>query len=205
MTSQHGDSGAIPRVTPNILDWLDVNWPLVGAVVAVFLACLLPLVAVAWPRPLTLTYMLLLIYLLHQLEEHLGDRFRRFVNMYVAGGIEALTARATMWINVGAVWVLSLLVLLLQGFTEVGLGLIVVYTTLLNGLVHIVVALVMRRYNPGLVTALVLFLPFGVWALVAVARSSGLGVSGHVIGIVVAVLVHAAIIVSVRRRSRAAS
>lgn len=205
MTSPQIDSGAIPTVTPNMVKWLDSNWPLVGAVVAVFLACLLPLIITAWPLPLTLTYLLLLVYLLHQLEEHLGDRFRRFVNTHVAGGVEALTPRATMWINVGAVWALYVLILLLQGFVDVGFGLIVVYTTLLDGLVHVVVAVAMRRYNPGLVTALCLFLPFGAWTFVAVTKSSGLGVGGHVIGIVVAVLVHAVIVVTVRLRTRDAS
>lgn len=194
------DEHAIPTVTPDALTWLDSNWPFAGTIAAAFLACLLPLVVSAWPAGLTLTYLLLLVYLVHQVEEHLRDRFRRFINERVAGGADALTPRATMWINVGAVWLLSAAVLLLAGLVDVGFGLILIYTTLLNAVLHIVMAGVLRGYNPGLWTAAALFVPFGTWALVVVARANGLGLAGHLVGLAVAVLVHAAIVVLVRRR-----
>lgn len=197
------DAGAIPRVSPNVLEWLDCNWPFAGAVVAVVLGCLLPLLVGVWPTGLVLTYLLLLAYLIHQLEEHLGDRFRRFLNTYLGGGAEVLTPRATMLINVGEVWVLSLAVILLAGLVDVGFGLIVAYTTLLNALTHVVVAVVQRRYNPGLWTALVCFIPLGVWALLAIGHASGLGWAGHAIGVAVAVLGHAVILMVVLRRLRA--
>ncbi|MBW7917195.1 MAG: HXXEE domain-containing protein [Trueperaceae bacterium] len=194
------DEHAIPTVTPNALAWLDSNWPFAGTVAAAFLACLLPLAVGAWPSGLTLTYLLLLLYLVHQVEEHYRDRFRRFINLRVAGGADALTPRATMWINVGAVWLLGAVVLLLTGLVDVGFGLILIYTTLLNAVLHIVMAAVLRSYNPGLLTAAALFVPFGTWALVVVARANGLGLAGHLVGLAVAVLAHAAIVVLVRRR-----
>lgn len=194
------DPQGIPTSTPNALDWLDRNWPFAGTVAAVFLACLLPLVAGVWPAGLTLTYLMLLLYLAHQIEEHFGDRFRRFVNEHVGGGANALTPRATMFINVAEVWGVFLIVLLLTGLVDVGFGLIIAYTVLLNAVLHIVAAALLRGYNPGLWTALALFAPFGAWTLVVVGRASGLGTAGHIIGVLAAVVVHALVILGVRRR-----
>lgn len=193
---------SIPTVTPNALRWLDGNWPFAGTVVAVFLAVLLPLVVGVWPTALVLLYLLLLLYQVHQVEEHYGDRFRRFLNQHLAGGAEALTPRATMWINVLVVWALYLLVILLAAFVDVGFGLIIVYTSLLNAVAHILAAVVLRRPNPGVWTAIGLFVPFGLWALVVVARASGLGAAGHVLGIALAVLGHAVILLVVRQGIR---
>jgi hypothetical protein len=54
---------------------------------------------------LALIYLQLPLYKLHQLEEHAGDRFRRFVKHRLAGGKDALTPRATLVINVvGVGW-----------------------------------------------------------------------------------------------------
>ncbi len=35
--------------------------------------------------------------MLHQLEEHWGDRFRSYVNNTVFGGVEALTVADVLW------------------------------------------------------------------------------------------------------------
>lgn len=180
--------------------WLDANWPYAGAVRAAFLALLLPLILNTWRPELVLLCLLNTAYLVHQVEEHHRDRFRRFVNLHVAGGANALTPRAVTVVNVGLVWLLFMLALLAAGLLDVGYGLAIVYTSLLNAVVHVVGAVALRRYNPGLVTAVLLFIPLGVLALIRVSSASGLGATGQVIGVVVAVLGHAAILVEVRRR-----
>ncbi|MGH2460016.1 MAG: hypothetical protein ACRDIY_14250, partial [Chloroflexota bacterium] len=55
-------------------------------------------------------------------------------------------------------------------------------------------------YNPGLVTALVLFLPFGIWAMTVIAPHATL--VEHVIALVLAVGGHAAIVVVILGRVR---
>jgi Protein of unknown function with HXXEE motif len=45
------------------------------------------------------------------------------------------------------------------------LGLAWVGLTLVNGVIHIVTSIRLRLYNPGLVTGVVLFLPFTIWML----------------------------------------
>jgi Protein of unknown function with HXXEE motif len=174
-----------------------------GAIAGLFLLALIPLLVGAWSLPLLLIYLQLPIYLLHQVEEHHGDRFRQFVNDHIAGGREALTTPAVVFINVPGVWGVNLLALYLARFVDVGLGLIAVYLTLVNALAHVVSTIVLRCYNPGLVTALVLFLPIGSWALVVLTRTSGVTMTHQAIGLGIAVLIHAAILVHVKRRVHA--
>jgi hypothetical protein len=185
------------------MDWFARNWMYAGAVAGLFLLALVPLLVGAWSLPLLLVYLQLPIYLLHQVEEHHDDRFRQFVNDNIAGGLPALTTAAVVVINVPGVWGINLVVLYLARFVDLGLGLIAVYLTLVNAIAHVASTIVLRRYNPGLVTALVLFLPVGSWALVAVAHAGGVTMTYHVVGLAIALLIHAAILVYVKQRVRA--
>jgi hypothetical protein len=183
-------------------DWFAKNWLHAGVVAGLFLLALVPVLADAWTLPILLVYLQLPIYMLHQLEEHAGDRFRKFANAQLAGGRDALTTAAVIVINVPLVWGVDLASLYLARFVEPGLGLIAVYLTVVNGIVHIVAALVGRLYNPGLATAAALFIPVGLWALVVLAGTPGVTILDHAIGLVAALIVHAAIIAWVMRRAR---
>ncbi len=187
------------------MDWFVRNWMNAGVVAGLFLLALVPLLVGAWSLPLLLIYLQLPIYMFHQLEEHHGDRFRQFVNDHIAGGLPALTTPAVVVINVPGVWGVNLVALYLARFVDLGLGLIAVYLTLVNVIAHVVSAIVLRGYNPGLGTALVLFLPFGTWALVVVGGTPGVTTTHHAIGLGIAVLIHAAIMVHVKLRVRALS
>ena len=187
------------------MDWFTRNWMYGGAFAGVFLLALVPLLVGAWSLPLLLVYLQLPIYLIHQVEEHHADRFRQFVNDNIAGGLPALTTAAVVVINVPGVWGIDLVALYLARFVDLGLGLIAVYLTLVNAIAHVGAAIVLRRYNPGLVTALVLFFPVGIWALVAVSRAPGVTMTDQIIGLAIAVLIHAAILAHVKQRVRALS
>jgi hypothetical protein len=187
----------------HIRAWIAGNWMYSGLIAALFLLAVVPLLAGAWSLALLLVYLHGPAYMLHQVEEHAGDRFRRFVNVHVGHGREALTTDAVVWINIPGVWGVNLAALYLAWFVEVGLGLIAVYLMLVNALTHIAAAAVLRRCNPGLVSAVVLFLPLSCWALWALARTPGVGALDHLIGLAVAVLIHVAIVVHVRGRAEA--
>ena len=95
---------------PRVMRWLVQEWHWPAA--SLFAACLLLLLAPAWLSvagpALTLVYLQLPVYMLHQWEEHTGDRFRQYINQRLAGGREALTPTATFWINVIGVWAVDL-------------------------------------------------------------------------------------------------
>jgi hypothetical protein len=186
-------------------DWFLHNWMYAGFLAGLFLLAVAPVFAAAVGSPLLLVYLQLPVYMLHQLEEHDDDRFRKFVNDLLAGGREVLSTPAVVVINVVGVWVVILIALYLARFVGLGLGLIAIYLTLVNALVHVVGAVVQRRYNPGLATAVLLFLPVGLWALMVVAAAPGVTAMDHVVGLAVAILIHVAIAVHIRQRMVALS
>ncbi len=184
------------------LDWFRRNWMYAGVIAGLFLFAVLPLFADAWSLPLLLVFIQLPLYMLHQVEEHAGDRFRTFVNTRIARVPDALTTEAVVVINVPLVWGVDLVALYLARFVDLGLGLIAIYLTVVNALVHILTAVRFRGYNPGLATAIVLFLPFGVWGIVVFAATPGVTIGDHILGIALAVVVHVGIAVHVFRRAR---
>jgi hypothetical protein len=176
------------------------HWVVAALLGGALLLALTPAVMRGWPAWLVLTWLQLPAYMLHQVEEHAGDRFRLFVNTHIGGGREALTHAAVAVINLPGVWGIDALALSMAVFLRPGFGLIAVYLALVNAVVHVAAALVQRRYNPGLVTAVVVFLPLSAVSLGAFAAVPGVGVADHALGLLVAVAVHVAIIVHVRRR-----
>jgi len=184
------------------LDWL-VNrwqWPYAGLFTAAFLTVLAPFVFHVAGWPLGLVYLQLPIYMLHQYEEHAGDRFRKWVNDMIGHGREVLTPIATFWINSLLVWLLDLVALYLACFVDLSLGLIAIYLPMLNAFGHIVPAVIKKQYNPGLLTSVVLFLPVGLLSATVVSRAAGCDVQDHLLAFAVALGVHVTIIVHVRRR-----
>jgi hypothetical protein len=111
---------------------------------------------------------LLVIYMLHQIEEHLWPGgFRQFTNAHVfKSGSDRwpLDIGGVALVNIGYVWLpLALAVAWPGPLRWLGLGW--AGLTLINGMSHIVTSIRFRIYNPGLVTSIVLFLPFTVWML----------------------------------------
>lgn len=187
-----------------MLQRLTANWVYGG-----FLASFLILAWIALSGPtmsaaLVLVALQLPVYMIHQYEEHDDDRFRRFFNTLLGHGRELLTIPAVFVINIGGVWAVYIAAIALAAKVDLGLGLIAVYGTLVNAVVHIAAAIAKRVYNPGLATAVLLFLPVGSVALWLVSRSGEAGAGEHILGLAVAIGLHAAIIAYVLvRRNRA--
>ncbi|HET7716931.1 MAG TPA: HXXEE domain-containing protein, partial [Bauldia sp.] len=127
--------------------WFFQNWMYAGLIAGLFLLAVLPLLADGWSQALVAVFLMLPAYLLHQVEEHAGDRFRRFINTRVAKVPNALTTRAVVVINVPLVWGVDLVAIYLARYVAIGLGLIAIYLTLVNAIVHVVGAAALRCYN----------------------------------------------------------
>jgi hypothetical protein len=181
--------------------WLNEHWVPIALCAAILLTLLIPILALRWDLAWLLIYAMLPVYMFHQVEEHTGDRFREFVNRKVFGGVQALTPLAVLWINLPGVWGVGLLSLYAASFVAPGWGLSIVYLTLVNAVVHIAAALGFREYNPGLWTAICLFVPVGALALVKVSALPGVGRIHHAVGLVIGLGIHAAIIVYTRHRA----
>jgi uncharacterized membrane protein len=188
----------------HVLHWLvgKWQWPYAGFFAAMFLLVLAPCWWATGGTVRFFVYLQLAVYMVHQLEEHYDDRFRRWMNQTMAGGKEALTPMAVFVINSAGVWVVDLISLYLAVFVELGWGLIAVYLTLINGILHLVGALVQRTYNPGLWTSIFLFLPVsgaGLWFVSTVPEAN---TNFQWIGLGVALGIHAVIVVYMKWRLR---
>lgn len=177
-------------------------WVYGGALSGMLLLLLAPLLLRGWPAHLAVTYLLLPAYMLHQWEEHDDDRFRRFLSETLWHGKEALTLLASFVINVPGVWGGITLSLYLAWYVHPGYALIAIYLVLVNAIVHSVHAIVFHRYNPGLGTAMVIFLPLGTLGLLQVNAAGAGEARFHAIGLVSAIAGHLVILVTALRHRR---
>lgn len=187
--SQRGSVAAVPEASVGSL--LQRHWVVGALFMAAALGALVPLLVPMWSLEAVLIYLHGPLYMLHQVEEHWDDRFRRFVNMRVFGGLEALSPRDVVWINCGVVWGLNLAALYCAVLVAPDWALVAPYAVLVNAIAHIAAALARREYNPGLVSAIVLFLPV---AAVTLARIGGSPLQ-HGVGLGIAIGLHIAIVV----------
>jgi len=186
-----------------MLDRLAKYWVYGGSLAGVLLLLLAPLLLRGWTAAATATFLCLPVYMLHQFEEHDRDRFREFINAKLGGGADVLTTRMVFVVNIPGVWGVIALSLWLSASVNPGFGLIAAYLVLVNAVVHIMPALGMRSYNPGLVTAILLFVPLGAYCLYATSRAGAGTISMHVTGAVTAIAIHVALIAYVLRARRA--
>lgn len=185
-----------------MLHRLVTNWVYGGFLAGILLLILAPLILHNWPPVLAAAFFCLPAYMFHQYEEHDNDRFRAFLNRLIAGGREVLTLPAVFIINVPCVWGVMALSLWLAARIDLGFALIAVYLPLLNAIIHLAQAIVGRRYNPGLVTAIVFFLPVCCRCLYVIQESGFGTLAMHAIGAGSAVVIHFIIAVTVLRNRR---
>jgi hypothetical protein len=169
------------------------NWVYGGGLAGVLLLLLLPAIDNGWSLALMLVFLQMPVYMLHQLEEHDDERFRRYVDEMIGHGRDVLPSSAVFVINIG-VWVLNLISFAMAAHAGIGWGLIGVYAMVVNAIVHIADGVAKRAWNPGLVTAIVLFLPVGLGGLWAISATGEASAMQHIVGLVAAVLIHAGIV-----------
>ena len=102
---------------------------------------------------------------------------------------------ANVWIiNVVFVWFFLLAVFYL-GSLDPSWGVLAAYLLAINGLVHLAWAIVFRKYNPGLWTAIVLFIPCAIWIFAATSATPVI----HVVSVITVIVLHAGILIWARR------
>ena len=186
-----------------MLNRLVADWVYGGFLAGLLLLLITPILAREWPQALLATFLCLPAYMVHQYEEHDDDRFSAFVNKRFGKGREIISLLEVFLINVPGVWGVIAVSFWLAASLNPGFGLIAAYLLLLNAVIHIVWAAILRAYNPGLVTGVVFFIPLGGYCVAAI-QQSGFGTAWmHITGAIVAVGIHAAIAVPVLFAARA--
>jgi hypothetical protein len=200
---------AVMHVVPQVSGYLVMTWMIVGLGGALFLSLMLleapaqlqfdPLARFHW--------ILLTVYLVHQFEEHGVDLLGRayFFITYarnVIGDIGAtsgfrLTPLAIYRTNTLFVW-LPFLVAVWGHRRFIWPGLAAAGLVLTNGILHIGMALWQQEYNPGLGSAIVLFLPIALLYFRFVRWSCGLGWQGVAGGVLFGAAAHVALLLQIR-------
>lgn len=181
----------------------EYNWARMALPFALLMLCSLPIFLRSDDLPVTLLYTLLPVYMIHQYEEHARGTFVAFFNSTAGKGYEILTEVSAFWINVLDVWLVFVVSCYLARYVAIGFALVPIYLTVLNGVAHVITSVVLRRYNPGLYTSLLLFLPWGLFLLVYFNGIIQAGLLFNGIGILAGITGHAVIMIpALRRRNK---
>lgn len=170
---------------PALMDHLVMRWPDIALGGALFIGLFLLGGYVhasdgTRDRVLTFNWILLLVYLIHQFEEHGVDLFGRvyFFHEYASSVLESrgleLSPTSILRINTLTVW-FGFLLAIWGGRRFTWPGLAAAGLVFTNGLFHIGIAVSRSEYNPGLITAIVLFLPISVMYLKHIPAACGHG------------------------------
>ncbi|MEM7570619.1 MAG: HXXEE domain-containing protein [Pseudomonadota bacterium] len=157
--------------------FLDAHWMKVGTFMLPFLlltAASFSQHSVLSKDPRSLALWLLSAYILHQFEEHWVDltgavyAFQGSVNaiVHAATGAPAdrpgpLTTQAVFVINTSLVWLVGALAVW-QGERRLFTVLAMAAIVQVNAISHIIAGIVFWRYNPGLLTSVVVFFPAAI-------------------------------------------
>jgi hypothetical protein len=183
-----------------IKSWLEAHWVAGALFMSLALLLLVPVGIAGEGQALLLIFLASPVYMLHQIEEHAGDRFRTYINRTVFGGVQALSVSDVLWINLPGVWGLNFAALYNARFIDVGWGVAAGYLILVNGIAHIGMAARFRGYNPGLATGVLMFVPFGLATVLLVPATA----VQHAFGLAIAIAIHAAIAIRANTNAMAA-
>ncbi|MEL7444209.1 MAG: HXXEE domain-containing protein [Pseudomonadota bacterium] len=192
-------------------DFLVENWMKVGTFMAPFLV----LMAFAFrseqanssgPDVRFVSAMLLLAYIIHQFEEHWVDlygntyAFKPYLNDMLLdrlggheGSPQALTDAGVFVINTSLVWLVAMLAIW-RGSSHLFPTLCMTSIVFVNALSHTGAALLNGSYNPGLLTAIIVFLPLALSVSVSFGRSGVASFREATASVIWAVLAHAIMI-----------
>jgi hypothetical protein len=160
------------------------DWPYLGiaggiAGIAWLLASRRPAGAPSrWRDPAWLACTVLPMYMLHQFEEHgidaLGRHYQFIEDMCsTLGHPDLASCPADPWfilaVNAGAVWIAGATAIVWRRRNPM-VGAATFGIPLVNGVAHVAPAVIKGQYNAGLLTAVVLFLPFGIYVMRTLVR-----------------------------------
>ena len=202
-------AAAVMQFVPQVSDYLIGTWMVVGLGGAIFLTLmLLTDRAQLWFDPLARLHCILLTaYLVHQFEEHGIDIFGRayaligYAQIVIADIGSApgftLTPLVIYRSNTLFVW-LPFLAALWGNRRFIWPGLAAAGLVLTNAILHIGIAAWRQEYNPGLVTAIVLFVPISLLYFRFVALRCGIGWRGIAGGVLFGTAEHGLLVLRIR-------
>lgn len=117
----------------------------------------------------SLTWLHLAILLLHQFEEYsIPGKFKEFYNTNIWNKNPItrfeMNNKGVLIVNVILAWT-AYLIAAIYGEKLIWLTIGISGVTILNGIMHTLMFFLLKKYNPGLITGLLIFIPFGIFLL----------------------------------------
>ena len=181
-------------------------WPYMGLGAALLLALLLSTDLLRsdrsvsrWQDLVWLAWAGMLVYLVHQFEEHGIDAEGRHYafRAFLCAGVGFADPKTCLVpysfitsVNVAAIWLAGPAAALL-GRRWPALALSYFSIPFINMFAHVGPSLANAVYNPGEATAIVLFLPLSLWAFHVALRRDGLGWRAVIATVVAGIVLHA--------------
>jgi len=138
------------------------------------------------------------LYLLHQFEEHAyPGGFKHFVNQYIfhrEGTDLPLNDISIFWMHTTVIWILFPLFAALAQLVNPAYGAFLPYFSLFNATTHGIIAIMQRRYHPGLIVSIFLNYPCSVYTLHIMRQAQLMTVWGNAIAWTLTLSIHAFIL-----------
>ncbi|WP_164662195.1 HXXEE domain-containing protein [Tropicibacter sp. Alg240-R139] len=163
------------------------NWVYATPPIALLLIGLYPFIGSTIALPL---YLSLPVYMAHQFEEHDNNRFSKFIKGMMGEDKKGVTP-FKVWVgNVIFVWFLILAIFYIEAaFT--GWGVFAAHLMITNALLHIIWLVKLKKPNPGLWTAILLFIPCSVWIFSSIPAT----LTMHAVSLIIAVFLQAGVLI----------
>jgi hypothetical protein len=148
---------------------LNKYWPILGSVISLSIIVWLFATLPQLKNPKTLFLINFALLLLHQFEEYtLPGGFKKFFNEEIRPKTNFISCNLTdsgiFIVNICLAWTAYLVAIIISD-EILWFGIAIITISLINGIAHSLMFLKLRKYNPGFITGLFLFIPFGIYAL----------------------------------------
>lgn len=134
------------------------------------------------------------VYLVHEYREHVSPgEFKKFINTVVFKSEREnfpLSDANVYWINIPFIWIIFPLFAVLAQNVNIEFGVILPIFSLFNATTHIVMTIVKKRFNPGVLASVFLNYPVGLYALYYLLHNNLVSASACWLGLAFAFLSH---------------
>lgn len=176
----------------DLKDWFYKNWYKPTVFLAVYSLLFLFLYVYKSNFLLFLIWLQVPIYWLHEFEEYvLPGGFKDWFNKKWSKVHDAdvpLNDASVLWINISIVFILFPLFAALSTI-DLKYGMWIPYFSIINGLAHILFAIKLRGYNPGLVVSVLFNVPVGVFVVITILEANVVSIGANITSIIIALLV----------------
>lgn len=151
------------------MNFIYKHWSNVGGLIALAIITTILLSGQALSSIQSLTWIHFALLLLHQFEEYsFPGNFKEFYNTNIWNKNPItkfpLNDKGILLVNVILAWT-AYLIAAIYGEKLLWMTIGLTGVTIVNGISHTLMLLKLKKYNPGLITGLLMFIPFGLYLL----------------------------------------